>query len=78
MNRVPMATNFCRVRIYNEEESPPHKAIRSFNHVVLKGHVNYFSCWITTTTRPIATKLGKVVIYNKKLQPVKSHNPLNT
>ena len=32
-----MATNFGRVRIYNEEEFPPHKAIRSFNHVVLKG-----------------------------------------
>ena len=78
MNRVPMATNFGRVRIYNEEEFPPHKAIRSFNHVVLKGHVNYFSCWITTTTRPIATKFGRVVIYNKTLQPVKSHNPLNT
>ena len=40
--------------------------------------VNYFSCCITTTTRPMATKRGKVVTYYKKLQPVKSHNLLNT
>ena len=55
-----------------------HKNARSFNHVVLQGHVNYFSCCITTTTRPMATKLGKVVTYYKKLNPIKSHSPLNT
>ena len=37
-----------------------------------------FSCSITTTTRPMATKLGKVVTYYKKLQPNKSQNLLNT
>ena len=31
---------------------------RSFDHVVLQGHVNYFSCCITTTTRPVTAKLG--------------------
>ena len=45
---------------------------------VMQGHVNYFSCCITTTTRPMATKLGKVVTYYKKLDPIKSHSPLNT
>ena len=54
------------------------KVTRSFDHVVLQGHINYFSCCITNTTRPMATKLGKVVTYGKKLQPIKSHNPVNT
>ena len=55
-----------------------YKVTRSSDHVVLQGHVNYFSCCITNTTRPMATKLGKVVTYYKTLQLIKSHNPLNT
>ena len=65
-----MAINFYRVGIYTLRAS--------FDHVVLQGHVNYFSCCITTTTRPMATKLRKVVTYYKKLQIIKSHNLLNT
>ena len=42
---------------------------------MLQGHVRYFSGCITTTTRPTATKLDKVVTYYKKPQPIKSHNP---
>ena len=52
---------------------------RSFNHVVLKGQVNHFSCCVTTVTRPMCTRLGgKVVTWYKELQPIKSHNPLST
>ena len=54
------------------------KVTRLFHHVVLQGHVKHFSCCITTTTRPMATKLGKVVTCYKKLQSIKLHKPLNT
>ena len=54
------------------------KSTRSFDHVALQGHVNYFSCCITTTTRPMDTEFVKVVTYYKKIQPIKSRNPLNT
>ena len=57
--------------------SPFYKVTRSFDHMVLEGHIKYFRCCIVTTTRPMATKCGKVVTYYKKLQPIKSHNPLN-
>ena len=55
-----------------------HKVTRSFDHVALNGHVNYFSCCITTTTRPMDTKRSKVGIFYKKLRPIKLHNTLNT
>ena len=67
-----MAISFGNVGIYNEEFS----SIKSPDP--LQGHIKYFGCCITTTTRPMATKLGKVVTYYKKLQPIKSDNPLNT
>ena len=38
-----------------------HKVTRSFDGVVLQGYMNYFTCCVTTTTRPMATKLGKLV-----------------
>ena len=44
MNTMSMATNFSRVGIYNDEFPS-------------KNHQKYFSCCITTTTKPIATKL---------------------
>ena len=66
---MSIVINFGRVGV------PFHKATRSFDRVVLQGHVKYVSCCITTTTR---SKLGKVVTYNKKLQPIKSRNPLST
>ena len=58
---MSMVINFGRVGICNEE-------FTSFDHVVLQSHIKYFSCCITTTTRPIATKLDIVVTYYKKLQ----------
>lgn len=54
-----------------------HKVTWSFDHAVLQGHVEYISFCITTTTTPMATKGGKLVTYHKKLQSIKSHNPLN-
>ena len=60
---------------------PFHKVTRSLNLVILQGHIKYFSCCITATTRPIATKLGKVVIYCNKLHKVLntwSHDTLKT
>ena len=54
-----------------------HEVTRFFDPVVLQIHVKYFSCCITTTARPMAIKLDKVVTYYKKLQPITSHNPLN-
>ena len=40
--------------------------------------LKYYSSSIDTTATPRATKLGKVVTYYKKLQPIKSHNLMNT
>ena len=74
---MSMAISFGRV----EWGVPFNKVTKSFDHVVLQGHIKCFSCCITTTTtttpRPMVTKLGKVVTYYKKLQPIKSHKPLN-
>ena len=66
-----MLINFFRVGKYIEEFT----FIRSFDHVVFQGHVNCFSYLITPTTRPMDTKLGKMVTNYKKIQPIKSHNP---
>ena len=41
-----------------------YKVTRSFNLHVLQSHVKYFNCYITTTTRPMANKPGKVVTYS--------------
>ena len=65
-----MAINFGWVGIYNVE-FPSIKVTRSFDRMVLQSHVRH-------TKRPKATKLGKVVTYYKKPQPIKSRNPLNT
>ena len=54
---------------------PFHKITRSFNYI-LQGHIKYFSYCISTSTRAMALKLGKVVTYYKKVQFIKSHNPL--
>ena len=74
---MSVAIKLGRVGIYNDE----FPSITSPGFLImwfLQGHVICFSCCITATTRRMATKLGKVVTYNKKLQLIKSHNPLNT
>ena len=54
---------------FGRGEVPFHKVVRLFYHVVLQGHINCFSCCITTITKPMATKLDKTVTYHKKTQP---------
>ena len=46
--------------------------------MVLKGHVKYFSYYVTITAKPMSTKLKKVVTYYKNLPLIKSQNHLNT
>ena len=75
---MSMAINFGRAGKCNKDFSFI-KSPDPLNHMVLQGHLKYFSCCITTAaTRPMTTKLGKVVTYYKKHQSIKSHNPLNT
>ena len=66
---MSMDINFGRVGIYNKEFLSK-KSPDPFYRVVLQCHIKYFSCCITTTTRLVAIKLGKVVTYCKKLQPI--------
>ena len=55
-----------------------HKVTRLLDHVLLQVHLEYWYCYISTTARPIATKLGKVVTYYESFSPIKPHKPLNT
>ena len=50
---------------------------KSLNDVLLQGHVTNYICYISTTTKPLAINLSKVVSYYKMLPPKKSDNPLN-
>ena len=64
---LSMTINFGIVAKCNEE----FLSIKSPDlliNVVLEGHLNFFSCYITTNTSPMASKLDKVVTYRKKLQ----------
>ena len=44
---------------------------------MLQGHVKNWVCYISTTTRSIAVKLGMKVTYYENLLPIMSHNTLN-
>ena len=65
---MSMAITFGKVGIYNEEFpfiTSPDPLISGASKVFMKslqGHVKYFRCCITTTTRSLATKLT----YNPK------------
>ena len=59
---MSITINFVRVGTYNDK----FPSIL-FDQVVLQGHVKHISCCITTTTRPMATKLGKLLTYYKIL-----------
>ena len=63
------------VLIYNED----FHSIESADPLITSCKVTqkYFSCCITTTTRAMATKLGKAVTFGKKIQPIKSYNSFN-
>ena len=71
---ISIATNFSRVGISNEE----FLSIKSPHDMVLQNYVECYSYCLTTTTRTMANKLGKILKYYKMLQSIKSHNPSNT
>ena len=49
-----------------------------FDHVVTQGHLTNKKSYISTSMRLMVTKLDKVVIHRKNLQPTKSVDPLVT
>lgn len=55
-----------------------HNVKRSYDHEILQGQVKNRICYISTTKRPMAIKLKKMVTYHKKLLSMKSQNPLKT
>ena len=65
-------------KIYTFVEPCSFHVTRSLGHMVLQSHVTYYIRYISTTARPVAIKLGKVVSYYNGLQGIKSHNSLNT
>ena len=52
-----------------------HKFTKLFDHVILQNYVRYQIYYITTTVKLMATKLEKVVTYDKKLRPISLSNP---
>ena len=66
----------CRQKL--QQGGSFHKITRSFDHVVLQGHVKYQICYISTTATPMTTKLGKVLTWYEKLSSITFCNPLNT
>ena len=70
---MSMVIGLGRLGIYNQK----FPSIKSPDPLITRSCkvTKYCICCITNTTRPMATKRGKVVTYYKKLQPIKSHNP---
>ena len=56
---MSMAMNLRRMSICDEE----FPSMKSPDPLPLQCHVNYFSGCITTTAKPMGTKLGKVVTH---------------
>ena len=54
------------------------KVTWTFHRVVLPDHATYYKHNISATAMPMATKLGKVVAYNKELLIIKLHDPCIT
>ena len=48
-----------------------HKVRWPYNHVVSSDHVTNSNHYISTTTMPMATKLGRVEMYNDELPAIK-------
>ena len=68
-------TWFWRVVMYNKEFF--NKVIKPCDQVLLQGHVTNYICYISTITKPLATRLGKVITYYEKFLYKKSYNPFN-
>ena len=75
INTMSLAINLSRLGI--QWRFPFHKVTRAFDHVVLQVHVKYFSCFITTVTRTMATKLVKWYLALRNFNPL-SHTSLWT
>ena len=58
------------------KETPNHKAIQSFDHVVLQGHVISESYYASTTRISMATTLNNIVTYLDGLLLIYSPNSL--
>ena len=56
--------------------APTHKVTSSLNHLVFWGHVTYWIPYISTCTRPLATKHGNVKTQHQGSPLTYSHNPL--
>ena len=57
-------------------QTPNHKVIQSFDHVVLQGHVTNKSHFISITRVPMAYKLGRIMTVLDGLLPIMSHGTL--
>ena len=51
---------------------------RPYNHVILRDHVTNKNCYTSTTTMLMATKLGRVGLYNEELPSIIPKGPLIT
>ena len=69
---MSMAMNLRRMGICDEE----FPSMKSPDPLSLQCHVNYFSGCIATTTKPMGTKLCKVVTYYKTFWPIDLCNDL--
>ena len=74
---MSMGSRLGKVVTYRQE-LPLIKPLDLLTHVVSQDHVTNKNYYISTATVPMATKLGRVVIYHKGLLPVKSHYLLVT
>ena len=58
--------------------APALKVTWPFDHVVLGDHVRNWNHYISTTTMPMTTRVGRVVTYLEWLLPVMSHDHMIT
>ena len=58
--------------------TPAHKVTWPFDHVVFWGRLTTWNHYISITTMPMATKLGKLVTWHEGLPPIMLLDPLVT
>ena len=74
-----MITKLGRVVAYLEGLlAPTHKVPWLFNHLVLRDHRTNYNHYTSTITMRMATKLGTLVTYLRRLLLTKPHVPLIT
>ena len=57
-------------------QSTAHKVTWSLSQVILWGHLNIYILHISTCTRPMTAKHGKMVTHHEGLSPINLHNLL--